>query len=195
MQDESNGYETVAAQYIAGRGARSGVGIGVREVREWIQTLPSGGAVLDLGCGPGFPITSLLVDAGLRVYGVDASPTMLAQLSARLPTVVVECNTAEGSGFFDRSFDGVLAWGLLFLLAPSAQQRIIEKVGRALVPGGHFLFTAPAEVCEWLDRMTHLRSESLGAETYERLLSAAGLELLQETEDEGRNHYYMSVKR
>jgi hypothetical protein len=43
--------------------------------------------------------------------------------------------------------------------------------------------------------MTDRRSESLGAETYRRLLSAAGLEVLEETEDEGQNHYYMSVKR
>ena len=68
-------------------------------------------------------------------------------------------------------------------------------VGSALVPEGRFLFTAPAEVTDWLDVMTDRRSESLGAETYRRLLSAARLEVVQETEDEGRNHYYMSVKR
>ncbi len=195
MEDPSNGYEAVAAQYIAGRGARAGVGIGVREVRDWIRTLPTGAAVLDLGCGPGYPITSLLVDAGLRVYGVDASPTMIAQLRARLATVAIDCDSAERSTFFNRTFDGVIAWGLLFLLTPAAQRRIIQKVGRVLLPGGRFLFTAPAEPCDWPDAMTGLRSESLGAEAYGRLLAAAGLESIQEVEDEGSNHYYMSVKR
>jgi len=31
--------------------------IGVEEVRKWAGTLPPGGSVIDLGCGPGFPIT------------------------------------------------------------------------------------------------------------------------------------------
>ena len=34
--------------------------IGVKEVRKWAETLPPGGSVIDLGCGPGFPITVAL---------------------------------------------------------------------------------------------------------------------------------------
>src|SRR5690606_30929165 len=99
-------------------------------------------------------------------------------------------NTAEGSAFFDRTFDGVLGWGLLFLLRPEAQALVIEKVARALNPGGRFLFTAPKEPLEWLDAMTDRRSQSLGAVTYERLLRNAGLTWVEEAEDEGGNHYY-----
>lgn len=40
---------------------------------------------------------------------------------------------------------GVKAWGLLFLLTPGAQARVIEKVAVILNPGGRFLFTAPKE--------------------------------------------------
>jgi hypothetical protein len=29
----------------------------------------------------------------------------------------------QDSNFFDRSFDGVLAWGLMFLLSPADQRR------------------------------------------------------------------------
>jgi hypothetical protein len=56
------------------------------------------------------------------------------------------------------------------------------------------LFTAPREACEWKDAMTGLRSESLGAPAYRRLLETAGLVLLDETEDEGENHYYVALK-
>ena len=42
--------------------------------------------------------------------------------------------------------------------------------------------------------MTGQPSVSLGAEAYRRLLEAAGLELRGETEDEGRNHYFMAFK-
>lgn len=190
MRDRANGYESVAAQYIAGRG--TGGTIGVRQVRDWTETVRAGGAVLDLGCGPGFPITQVLVDAGFHVYGVDASPSMVAAFRARFPGVDVMCERVETSTFFRRTFDGVLAWGLLFLLRPAVQERVIRKVARALAPNGRFMFTAPRQVCEWNDAMTGRRSVSLGADRYRRVVEGAGLTVIGETEDEGDSHYFLT---
>ena len=78
------------------------------------------------------------------------------------------------------------------MLEPAAQARVIEKVARALEPGGRFLFTAPKEPLEWQDAMTGRRSQSLGAETYDRLLRDAGLAWVGEAQDEGDNHYYFA---
>ena len=63
MIDRSNGYEGIAAEFLSRRGnaAARSRGIGVKNVREWARTLPRGCAVIDLGCGPGFPITDVLV--------------------------------------------------------------------------------------------------------------------------------------
>ncbi|HET7621638.1 MAG TPA: class I SAM-dependent methyltransferase, partial [Gemmatimonadaceae bacterium] len=153
MSDDSNGYEAIAAEFIAVRGSPSvsRPAIGARTVREWIRTLRPGGTALDLGCGSGYPITQLLVEAGLQAYGVDASPSMVAAFRTRFPDVPVECNDVTRSDFFGREFDGVVAWGLLFLLRPEAQAQLIDKVGHGLVRGGQFLFTAPRELCEWPD--------------------------------------------
>ncbi len=90
---------------------------------------------------------------------------MVAAFRERFPGVPIEQNTVESSEFFDRTFNGVLAWGLLFLLKPLAQALVIEKVAGALRPGGRFLFTAPHEPLEWLDAMTDRQSQSLGAQT------------------------------
>src|ERR1700751_92069 len=71
--DLSNGYESVSEEFLARRGnsrTRS-IAIGVKEVRKWAKTLPRGGSVIDLDCGPGFPITVVLVEEGLHVFGVD----------------------------------------------------------------------------------------------------------------------------
>jgi len=38
--------------------------------------------------------------------------------------------------------------------------------------------------------MTGLETRSLGAEEYRRLLSAVGLSVASEYEDEGQNHYF-----
>ena len=119
---------------------------------------------------------------------------MVAAFRERFPGVPIEQNTVEASEFFDRTFDGVLAWGLLFLLTPVAQALVIEKVAGALNPGGRFLFTAPKEPLEWLDAMTDCQSQSLGAQTYEQLLRDAGLTWVAEAQDEGGNHYYFVEK-
>jgi hypothetical protein len=131
----------------------------VKAVREWARTLPSGAAVIDLGCGPGFPITEVLVSGGLNVYAVDASPC-----------------------------------GLIFLLPAKEQQRLIHRVADILVPGGRLLFTSCAEPLVWNDAMTGLESRSLGAVEYRSQLTAVGLSVIREYEDEGENHYFDALK-
>src|SRR5213595_3232438 len=124
MTDRSNGYEGVASEFLAGRGsARTrSKGIGVTTVREWARTLPRGAAVIDLGCGPGFPITEVLVAEGLNVYGVDAAPSFVEAFRRNLPNTPVVCEDVDDSTFFDRTFHAVLAWGLMFLLSPEEQR-------------------------------------------------------------------------
>lgn len=196
VEDGSNGYEAVADIYIAGRGTRSRTGdsIGAEVVKAWAAAFPPGASVLDLGSGPGEPSTRILREAGLTSYAVEASPTMAAAFRVRFPEVPLEQNTVEDSRFFNRRFEGVLAWGLLFLLDAAAQAQVIHKVAHALTPRGRFLFTAPREPLEWLDSMTGRQSQSLGAHAYERLLRDAGLAWVADALDEGGNHYYFVEK-
>jgi len=195
-EDGSNGYEAIANIYIAGRGTRARVGdsVGAAVVKAWADAFPPGATVLDLGSGPGEPSTRILQEAGLTTYAVEASPAMVAAFRERFPGVPVERNTVEASEFFNRTFSGVLAWGLLFLLDPAAQALVIQKVARALEPQGRFLFTAPRQPEEWLDGMTGRPSQSLGEHTYERLLRDAGLTWVAAAQDEGENHYYFVEK-
>jgi SAM-dependent methyltransferase len=192
--DRSNGYEGVAAEFLARRGSGRSTGIGVKHVRDWARTLPQGACVIDLGCGPGFPITEVLINEGLNVYGVDAAPTFVEAFRRNLPNTPVVCEAVEHSTFFNRTFDAVLAWGLMFLLPAEAQRRLIQRIAEILVPGGRVLFTACAEPAVWNDAMTGLESCSLGAEEYRRQLSAVGLSVISEYEDEGQNHYFDALK-
>lgn len=195
-EDGSNGYEAIADIYIAGRGSRPVVGdsVGAAVVRAWANAFPTGATVLDLGSGPGEPSTRILQEAGLTTYAVEASPTMVAAFRERFPAVPIERNTVEASEFFNQTYNGILAWGLLFLLEPAKQALVIDKVARALKPKGRFLFTAPQEPLEWLDGMTGFPSQSLGERTYQRLLSDAGLTWISNTKDEGGNYYYFVEK-
>jgi SAM-dependent methyltransferase len=193
--DRSNGYENIAAQFLARRGnARSTAGIGVTTVRKWARTLPPGAAVIDLGCGSGIPLTQVLVTEGLNVCAVDASPSLVFAFRQNFPNIPVACEGIEDSAFFARTFDAVLAWGLLFLLSPEQQQLVLQRITRILNPGGRLLFTSPAKPVSWNDVMTGLESRSLGAEEYKRQLQSLGLSLRNEHEDEGQNHYYDAIK-
>jgi len=188
--DRSNGYEGVSVEFLACRST----GIGVKEVRSWARTLPPGAAVIDLGCGPGFPITEVLVAEGLNVFAVDAAPSFVEAFRRNLPNTPVICEAVQDSRFFDRVFDGVLAWGLIFLLSEEDQRRLIQRIAEILAPGGRLLFTSPMEPLVWKDAMTGLESRSLGGEEYQKQLSSVGLYLTSEYEDEGENHYFDAIK-
>ena len=196
MTDPSNGYEGVAAEFLAGRGRAPSTAVGTRAVRAWARTLPPGATVLDLGCGTGLPITKVLVTEGLKVYGVDAAPTLVDAFRRNLPDVPVACESVLYSSFFDRTFDAAIAWGLIFLLLPDDQRSLIRRVADVLVPGGRLLFTSSVgtEPLVWMDAMTGLESRSLGAEEYRKLLSDAGLRVAPEYEDEGGSHYFDAAK-
>lgn len=191
MKDASNGYEAIAATFID---IREKSDIGAARVRAWARLLPARAAVLELGCGSGMPISKVLIEEGLAVYGVDASASMVGAFRARFPGVPIACESVEASSFFDRSFDAILAWGLVFLLPAETQVNVLHRAAAALNPGGRLLFTAPAPACEWMDNLTGRRSVSLGAPAYRTVLAKAGLSLVGEYEDEGGNHYYDSVR-
>ena len=185
--DPSNGYEAVAHEFMRRREESN---IGVAMVRTWARSLPRGGAVLDLGCGGGVPVSEALTEEGFVVHGIDASPTLAAAFRRRFPHAHLACEAIEHSRFFDRTFDGVIAVGLMFLLPADVQRATIQKVGMALNAGGRFLFTSPAQKCTWADVLTGRLSRSLGADEYKAVLSDAGLTLTGEHEDECGNHYY-----
>lgn len=190
--DRSNGYEAISKEFLVRRGNRAtgSHAIGVKEVRKWARTLQPGSSVIDLGCGPGVPITVVLVEEGLQVFGVDAAPSFVAEFQRNLPGIPILCESVLESSLFGRTFDAILSIGLMFLLKTDEQQRLIRRFAEILEPGGRLLFTAPAQPATWQDAMTGFESVSLGAERYRKFLADVGLSVADEYEDIGENHYF-----
>jgi len=184
-EDASYGWEAVAEEFLKLR-SRAGLEI----VREWSASLPRGGSVLDVGAGYGEPLTAVLIEDGFDVYAIDASPTLVAAFERRFPDVEIACEPAERSNFFNRTFDGIMAIGLVFLLPEESQRELIRRMSAALKPGGRLLFSAPHQVCSWDDLLTGRQSMSLGADEYRRILTGHGLHIVDERVDEGENYYY-----
>lgn len=188
--DPANGYETHAAEF---RHWREQSNIGVATVLQWAQGLPPGAAVLDLGCGSGLPLGKVLAEHGFSLYGIDASPTLAVAYQQLLPQAQVVCEKLEDSDFFQRQYAGVLCVGVLFLLPEATQRQLFAKVAAALLPGGVWLFSAPAQACRWGDVLTGLESVSLGTAAYQQLLEQAGLQLQAQYQDEGGNVYFAAI--
>lgn len=139
----------------------------------FIDALPDGAAVLDLGCGPG-KATAQLVRAGFDVTGLDASRGLL-DVARRI---------APAARFLHGSFDDLDAvaaydgiWANFALLhAPRADMpRHLAAIARALRPGGIFHLSMLLGAGEIRDR--HDRAYAYyAADELRALLAAAGFE-------------------
>ena len=139
-------------------------------------------------------MSKVLIDEGMMVYGIDASPTLAHAFHQNFPTMPIACEAGEDSTFFDRQFDGIISWGLMFLLSEQSQIKLINKAAMALKIRGKFLFTAAYDANTWDDAMTEQSSISLGAEKYKELIAASGLSSIEEWADEGENYYFSTEK-
>jgi SAM-dependent methyltransferase len=101
-----------------------------------VQSLATPGArVLDVGCGTG-TFASSLREAGFRVYGLDASTGMLAQLGGQ-GRGVPAAGFGERLPFRDGAFDVAITIATLHHITDP--QRIAETLGemcRVVRPGG-----------------------------------------------------------
>lgn len=69
------------------------------------------------------------------MYGIGASASLTAAFRRRLPHPHVACEAIEDSLFFGRTFDGVIAVGLMFLLPAEVQRDLIRNGRRGAEPG------------------------------------------------------------
>ena len=190
--DSAAGYDEHAQAFLEARDQSS---IGAALVERWARSLRPGAEVLEIGCGGGYPITRVLCNAGLNIWALDASPTLVRKFKARFPAIPVECAPALWSTFFDRQFDAVIAIGLMFLLSDEDQLTLIHRMAAVLRDAGQLLFTSPLQPCEWADMITGETSRSLGRERYEKILADAGLRIVAIDTDEGGNNYYRAQRR
>jgi SAM-dependent methyltransferase len=185
--DSAEAYEARAQEFLQGRDASM---IGTLIVDRWARALRRGAAVIELACGGGYPITRVLSAAGLQLWAVDSSPTLVAAFRSRFPAVPVQCARVQESDFFARTYEGAVAIGLIFLLPAPEQVALIAKLSGILVPGGRFLFMAPLEKGTWSDMNTGIECRSLGRASYEKHLQESGLRVLATYTDRGENNYY-----
>lgn len=97
-----------------------------------------GGAVADLGCGPG-RITAHLDGLGIRAFGVDLSPAMVAVARRTYPGLRFEVGRMASLDVADGVLGGVVAWYSTVHTPPGELPAVFAEFARVLAPGGHAL--------------------------------------------------------
>jgi cyclopropane fatty-acyl-phospholipid synthase-like methyltransferase len=99
--------------------------------------VPCSGRALDVGCGNGKTVASLL-DAGFEVSAVDFSAEAVRLVRERFGDKVTAAVSDAGSiPFGDGSFDYITAVHLCEHLTDDEMGRFASEVSRLLVPGGY----------------------------------------------------------
>jgi SAM-dependent methyltransferase len=128
-----DGYDLIARSYLA---ARPGNGGDMAVLTELTQRLPTGSAVLDAGCGAGFPLSGELIRRRFRVVGLDfsAGQLELARTCAR-SVELVQADMAQ-LPFGGDSFDAVVSYYAIIHVPRSSHADVFSEFSRVVRHGG-----------------------------------------------------------
>lgn len=130
-------YDPIARAYLADR-ARLKSG---KYVQKLMKLIPKGASVIDVGCGAGWPVDDLLVDAGYSVTGIDSSVAMIAEAQRRVlgANYVVRDMRELSAGEY--AADAIVSFYALFHTPRAEHGRILAIWHSFLSPGGYLLAT------------------------------------------------------
>jgi tellurite methyltransferase len=111
-------------------------------VIEWVETVPPGGVILDVGCGVGRHVL-YLGKHGFQVAGVDISPSgvKMAQAMCAEQGIVLDGRVSDMTTlpWPDQYFDAALSTSTIHHQLRAGIVQTLTEVWRVLKPGGVFL--------------------------------------------------------
>lgn len=137
LDDTQASYDTVASNYTEMIGGilanlpydRAVLGV----FAELVTKL--GGAVIDVGCGPG-RIAAHLRGLGLDAFGLDLSPAMIEIARRDHPGVRFDLGSMTSLSAENGSLAGVLAWYSVIHVPDDVLPSVFAEFRRVLMPGG-----------------------------------------------------------
>jgi len=144
-----------------------------------MSLIPTGGSILDVGCGSGFPILNYLVDKGFSVTGVDASEKMLRLAEQNFPSEEFILADMRKLSLY-KKYDAIIAWHSFFHLPGADQPDMFSVFENHLNPKGILIFTSGTTNGEaWgINGGENLFHASLNPEEYKTLLEKYDFKIL-----------------
>ncbi len=111
------------------------------------RSFPAGTSVLDIGCGSGRDLRTLL-SMGYDAYGIDSSPEMI-NAAVKADPQLKERTAAGGIPheelFFNRKFECILCSAVLMHIPDKEIENAALTLKRSLKPQGRLLISIPVE--------------------------------------------------
>ena len=147
----------------------------------WFQSLlPSGGSILDIGCGSGEPIAQYFIQQGFELTGIDFSSHMIALAKRRFPQHtwhLMDMRTLQ----LQQRFNGIIAWHSFFHLTPEEQRKSLQLFVKHLAPSGVLMVTIGSTEGEVKGHIgdDEVYHASLSCDEYTSLLKALKMKVLK----------------
>ena len=175
-----SGYDHMAEAYLSTKDPEDPVTLAALE--EMSRNLPSGAAVLDLGCGAGIPATRWLIRRGYAVTGVDVSARQLELARRLVPEATFIKADMTNLAFGSETFDAVVAFHSIIHVPREEHPALLATIHRWLKPGGTFMATLTVtefegEDGDWEGWGAAMRWSHHDAETNRGMLRNAGFEI------------------
>ena len=153
-----------------------------RYTNKVLENAPASPRVLEIGCGPGVPITRMLLDRGAEVVANDISTKQISMAKARCPQATFVLGDMAALSFEPASLDGVVSFFTIFHLPRAEQKGMLSNIHSWLKPGGMFvlnLATVDEEEIHGEFFGHGMYWSSYGVEDNKAMVSDAGFELLE----------------
>jgi SAM-dependent methyltransferase len=148
-----------------------------------IARLPPKAAVLDVGCGGGFPVCNELAKHA-RVTGIDISPVMIALARQNVPEGQFVCADIMDAELSASSFDAVTSFFTVFHLPKQEHEELFRRIHRWLKPKGYLMTTvslrdeAPYTENDFFG--VKMYWSNLGIHQYREMLTHLGFSILED---------------
>lgn len=168
---------------------------------DFIQRLPVGGTVLELGCADGIP-TAKYLSQYTDYLGIDVSPVQIELARLNVPQARFEVADMSALSFPAESFTGVVALYSIIHLPLAEQHALFKAVYQWLRPGGYFLCIAGASEwtgteVDWIEPGTQMYWSHTDAATYQTWFTETGFIVVENffvPEGNGGHTYFLLTK-
>jgi SAM-dependent methyltransferase len=174
-----------------------------RLIERFMEGLPNGAAVIDLGCGAGVPTAARLAER-FSVTGVDISAAQIGRARRLVPEArFVRADMTEFDPGED-GVDGVVACYSLIHLPAELQPAMLARIASWLRPGGRVLVTLGTGGGDWSGEWLGVPMffSSIEPDAARAALTGAGLEIdldetvtIQEPEGEATFLWLLATRR
>jgi SAM-dependent methyltransferase len=149
---------------------------------DFVERLPGGARILDVGCGSGLSWTGGLA-LRFAVTGIDISLAQVEAARRNVPGATFLVGDVTAMEFDRAAFDGITALFSIGHLPALEHEAVFARLARWLRPGGLLLASLPAaEDAGWTGTWisgVQMFFASLGAERYEQVLRQQGWRVLE----------------